>query len=161
MADEPIVVVRYDPEWPRSFEAERALLERVLARWLEGGIHHIGSTAVPGIAAKPMIDMMAGVRDLEEARAAFEPLREKGYHYAPHRPDVAHHFAKPSPRPSELSFGLHLTEPESDSGASDSRSGTPCGPTQSWRPSTRRSSPDSLRTTARTAWRIPRLSDPS
>jgi GrpB-like predicted nucleotidyltransferase (UPF0157 family) len=113
VADEPIVVVQYDPEWPRSFEAERALLERVLAPWLEGGIHHMGSTAIPGIAAKPVIDMMAGVHDLEEARAAFEPLREQGYHSAPHRPDVAHHFAKPSLRPSESSFGLHLTEPES------------------------------------------------
>jgi GrpB-like predicted nucleotidyltransferase (UPF0157 family) len=57
---------------------------------------------------------MAGVRDLEEARAAFEPLCEQGYDYAPHRADIAHHFAKPSLRPSELSFGLHLTEPESD-----------------------------------------------
>jgi GrpB-like predicted nucleotidyltransferase (UPF0157 family) len=114
VADEPIVVVRYDPEWPRRFEAERVLLERVFAPWLEGGIHHIGSTAIPGIAAKPIIDMMAGVRDLDEARAAFEPLREHGYHHAPHRPDVAHHFAKPSLRPSESTFGLHLTEPESD-----------------------------------------------
>jgi GrpB-like predicted nucleotidyltransferase (UPF0157 family) len=43
--------------------------------WLEGGTHHVGSTAVPGLAAKPTIDMVAGVRDLEEARAAFEPLR--------------------------------------------------------------------------------------
>ena len=68
------VVVTYDPEWPRLFEAERARLEAVLARWLEHGIHHIGSTAVPGLAAKPLIDMIAGVRDLEEARASFEPL---------------------------------------------------------------------------------------
>lgn len=108
------VVVPYDPEWPRRFEAERALLERVLAPWLEGGIHHIGSTAIPGIAAKPSIDMMAGVRDLDEARAAFEPLREVSYHYAPHRPGIAHHFAKPSVRPDAITHGLHLTEPGSD-----------------------------------------------
>jgi GrpB-like predicted nucleotidyltransferase (UPF0157 family) len=110
--DERIAVVPYDPEWPRRFEAERALLERVLVPWLEGGIHHVGSTAIPGLAAKPLIDMVAGVRDLEEARAAFEPLHEESYFYAPHRPGIAHHFAKGSPCSS--GYGLHLTEPGSD-----------------------------------------------
>jgi GrpB-like predicted nucleotidyltransferase (UPF0157 family) len=114
VADEPVVVVRYDPEWPRRFEAERRLLEHVLAPWLEGGIHHVGSTAIPGIAAKPIIDMMAGVRDLEEARAAFVTLREQSYHYAPHRPGIAHHFVKPSSPVTEPTYGLHLTEPGSD-----------------------------------------------
>jgi GrpB-like predicted nucleotidyltransferase (UPF0157 family) len=114
MAAAPVVLVPYDPEWPRQFEAERALLERVLGPWLEGGIHHVGSTAIPGIAAKPVIDMVAGVRDLEEARAAFEPLAELSYVYAPHRPGIAHHFSKPSDRLPERVFGLHLTEPGSD-----------------------------------------------
>jgi len=57
VAHEPIAVVPYDPEWSGRFEVERALLARILAPWLEGGIHHIGSTAIPGIAAKPIIDM--------------------------------------------------------------------------------------------------------
>jgi GrpB-like predicted nucleotidyltransferase (UPF0157 family) len=103
----PVVVVPYDPDWSLLFEAERTLLERLLAPWLEGSIHHIGSTAVPGLAAKPMIDMIAGVRDLEEARAAYEPLVARGWAHTPHRPRIAHHFSKPS-------FGLHLTEPGSD-----------------------------------------------
>jgi GrpB-like predicted nucleotidyltransferase (UPF0157 family) len=90
------------------------LLERVLAPWLEGGIHHVGSTAIPGIAAKPIIDMMAGVRDLEEARAAFDPLGEQSYLYDPHRPGIAHHFAKHSRHLPEITHGLHLTEPGSD-----------------------------------------------
>jgi GrpB-like predicted nucleotidyltransferase (UPF0157 family) len=114
MADDPIVVVPYDPEWPRRFEAERALLEHVLAPWLQGGIHHIGATSVPGLAAKPIIDMMAGVRSFQEARAAFDPLREQSYVHAPHRPGIAHHFAKPSDRLPEMTHGLHLTEPGSD-----------------------------------------------
>ena len=108
MAVELIEVVPYDPEWARLFESERRLLERVLAPWLEGGVHHIGSTAIAGIAAKPIVDMMAGVRDFEEARAAYAPLEAEDYVYEPHRPSIAHHFAKP-PR-----FGLHLTEPGSD-----------------------------------------------
>jgi GrpB-like predicted nucleotidyltransferase (UPF0157 family) len=114
VTDGPIAIVPYDPEWPRRFEAERALLERLLAPWLERGIHHIGSTAIPGIPAKPIIDMMAGVRDLQEARAAFVPLGEECYLYAPHRPGIAHHFVKPSVRVSEMTHGLHLTEPGSD-----------------------------------------------
>jgi GrpB-like predicted nucleotidyltransferase (UPF0157 family) len=114
VTNEPIAVVPYDPEWPRRFEVERALLERVLAPWLEGGVHHIGATAIPGIAAKPIIDMIAGVRDLQEARAAFDPLGEECYLYAPHRPGIAHHFVKPSVRAPEMTHGLHLTEPGSD-----------------------------------------------
>src|SRR5207248_11582456 len=74
--------------------------------WLLGGIHHVGSTAVPGLAAKPIGDILAGVHDLEEARAAFG-LLERTYIHTPHRPGIAHHFSKPG-------FGLHLTEPGSD-----------------------------------------------
>jgi GrpB-like predicted nucleotidyltransferase (UPF0157 family) len=109
-----VAVVPYDPEWPRRFEVERALLECVLEPWLENGIHHVGSTAVPGIAAKPVIDMIAGVGDFEGARAAFEPLGEQLYVHTPHRPGIAHHFSKPSPRLPETQYGLHLTEPGSD-----------------------------------------------
>jgi len=108
------LIVPYDPEWPRLFAAERALLERVLAPWLEGGIHHVGSTGIPGLASKPIIDMIAGVRDLEEAREAFDPLGKQSYLYAPHRPGIAHHFTKPSLRSWEMTHGLHLTEPGSD-----------------------------------------------
>jgi GrpB-like predicted nucleotidyltransferase (UPF0157 family) len=109
---ERVVIVEYDSAWPGRFEAERVLLERVLAPWLEGGIHHVGSTAIPGIAAKPIIDIVAGVRSLDGARLAFEPLAEASYTYSPHRPGIAHHFAKPSPDAPE--YGLHLTQPGSD-----------------------------------------------
>jgi GrpB-like predicted nucleotidyltransferase (UPF0157 family) len=102
-----IRVVPYDPEWLRRFDAERAQLERVLEPWLAGGIHHIGATSVPGLAAKPFVDMMAGVADFDEARAAYEPLLAAGWEHTPHRPGIAHHFSKPG-------FGLHLTEPGSD-----------------------------------------------
>ena len=103
----------YDANWPRKFEAERRLLERVLEPWLGGGIHHVGSTAVPGLASKPSIDMVAGVRDLEEARDAFGPLIEISYVHAPHRPAEAHHFSKPSVNLLEATHGLHLTQPGS------------------------------------------------
>ena len=108
-----VVVEPYDPEWPRRFETERLLLEDVLAPWLKGGIHHIGSTAVPGLAAKPIVDMMAGVRDFEEARDSYEPLARHGYAHEPHRPGIAHHFAKRG-SDGRTTHGLHLTEPGSD-----------------------------------------------
>jgi GrpB-like predicted nucleotidyltransferase (UPF0157 family) len=107
-------ILPYDPGWPGLFEAERELLERVLAPWLEGGIHHVGSTSIPGLAAKPIIDIIAGVRDFEEARAAFEPLAEHGYEYTPHRPRT-HHFSKPPGAGWwNVTHGLHLTEVGTD-----------------------------------------------
>jgi GrpB-like predicted nucleotidyltransferase (UPF0157 family) len=109
-----VTVVPYDPDWPRQFEAERARLEALLAPWLEGGIHHVGSTAVPGLAAKPVLDMLAGVRDLAEAEAAFAPLAALGYRPRPHRPE-AHSLQKPGTGGWwEQTHHLHLTEPGSD-----------------------------------------------
>jgi GrpB-like predicted nucleotidyltransferase (UPF0157 family) len=109
------VAVPYDPEWPRRFEEEAAVLEKTLAPWLTGGIHHIGSTSVPGLAAKPIVDMLAGVRDLEAARSAFAPLSSIGYRHLEHRPE-AHAFHKPGTAAGwwEETHHLHLTEPGSD-----------------------------------------------
>lgn len=105
-----VKIASYDSSWPRLFDEERRLLEPVLEPWLVDGVHHIGSTAVPGLPAKPVIDMIAGVRDLEVSRAAYQPLYEVGYVHAPHRPHEAHHFAKPSANWWEITHNLHLTE---------------------------------------------------
>jgi GrpB-like predicted nucleotidyltransferase (UPF0157 family) len=74
--DAEVQIVEYDPAWPAEFQAER---ER-LAPLLEGAqIHHFGSTAVPGLAAKPVIDMIALVPDLD---APIEVLvRSAGYQF--------------------------------------------------------------------------------
>ena len=112
LATVSVAVVPSDPAWPARYDQERRLLERVLAPWLDRGIHHIGSTSIPGLAAKPIIDMMAGVRDLDEARAASAVLLREGYALAPHRAGIAHHFDK---RDGEsTTHGLHLTEPGSE-----------------------------------------------
>jgi GrpB-like predicted nucleotidyltransferase (UPF0157 family) len=57
--------------------------------------------------------MVAGIRDLEEARAAYEPLHAVGYVDEPHRPEIAHHFAKPALELDARKLNLHLTEPGS------------------------------------------------
>jgi GrpB-like predicted nucleotidyltransferase (UPF0157 family) len=101
---------RYDPSWATRFEEEAAQLRVALQPWLRAGIHHVGSTSIPGMAAKPVIDMIAGVTHLEEARDAFDPLRRLGYAYREHRRD-AHHFYKPPEARTqwEETHHLHLT----------------------------------------------------
>jgi GrpB-like predicted nucleotidyltransferase (UPF0157 family) len=95
--EEQIHLVPYDPSWPQLFVEEHALLGSVLSPWLGGPIEHIGSTAVPGLTAKPILDIMAGVRDLSSSVDARAALADVNYVYFPYRPDVMHWFCKPSP----------------------------------------------------------------
>ncbi len=92
----PVEIVPYDPSWPGLFDEEKRALLETLSAWLAGPIEHIGSTAVPGLAAKPMIDIMAGVATLEGSRPALPVLADLGYRYAPYRADSEHWFCKPS-----------------------------------------------------------------
>jgi GrpB-like predicted nucleotidyltransferase (UPF0157 family) len=95
MMDAPIHIEPPDPAWPAAFAAEHDVLQVVLAPWLAGPIEHVGSTAIPGLAAKPVIDIMVAVRDLESSRAAIPQLVQSSYCYAPYKPDVMHWFCKP------------------------------------------------------------------
>lgn len=106
MQEEPIYLVPYDPAWPRRFDEERARLESVLAPWLAGPTEHVGSTAVPGMTAKPVIDIMAGVRELRSSLDARAAVAQLGYAYFPYRPEVMHWFCKPSP--ARRTHHLHL-----------------------------------------------------
>ena len=71
-----IVVADYDPAWKEAFAAER---ERMPAAVGPGSVEHIGSTAVPGLPAKPIIDLVVGV---EDPAACVEPLLALGYERA-------------------------------------------------------------------------------
>ncbi|MFW3613537.1 GrpB family protein [Billgrantia antri] len=76
--DEPVHLAEYDPAWPARFDTERTrLLERFPAELLD--VQHIGSTAIPGMPAKPIIDVMAGVASMAMADALFEPILDHGY----------------------------------------------------------------------------------
>jgi GrpB-like predicted nucleotidyltransferase (UPF0157 family) len=66
-----IDIATYDPAWPGQFRAEACRLTELLEPWLATPVEHIGSTSVPGLAAKPVLDMMACVRDLDCARDEF------------------------------------------------------------------------------------------
>jgi GrpB-like predicted nucleotidyltransferase (UPF0157 family) len=104
--EERIRIVEPDPKWPERFAEERRRLESVLAPWLDGGVHHVGSTAVPGLAAKPTIDILAGVTSLEASRPAIPILEQEGWAYFPYRPEEMLWFCKPSPQRRD--FHLHL-----------------------------------------------------
>ena len=79
---EQVVVVPYDPSWPEAFENERRHLRACLPSELIGRIEHFGSTAVPGLSAKPIVDMLVEVRSLDGTRQRIAPLLEgQGYDY--------------------------------------------------------------------------------
>ena len=94
--DAPIEIVPYDPSWPVLFQTEAMVLRRALRTWIVGPIEHIGSTAVSGLAAKPVIDIMAGVHTLDDSRPARDAAAEVGYCYAPYQVELEHWFCKPS-----------------------------------------------------------------
>jgi GrpB-like predicted nucleotidyltransferase (UPF0157 family) len=77
-----ISIVPYDPTWPESFARERDNLLDSLPREMTGRIEHFGSTAIPGLAAKPIVDMLVEVSSLEETKGRIVPVLEgQGYDY--------------------------------------------------------------------------------
>jgi GrpB-like predicted nucleotidyltransferase (UPF0157 family) len=76
-------------------------------------VEHVGSTAVPGLAAKPIVDLQLAVAAIEQRARYVEPLEGLGYLFAPDpaSPDL-HFFAKPATRPR--SYHLHVFAPDSE-----------------------------------------------
>lgn len=73
-----IYISAYDPAWERLFEEEAALIRRILGSNL-AAIHHIGSTAVPGLCAKPIIDILPVVYDLAAVDRQTDAFAAAGY----------------------------------------------------------------------------------
>ena len=73
-----IVVVDYDPSWPNHFEVHRGRIAAALGP-AALRIEHIGSTAVPGLAAKPIIDVQLSVTDVENEASYVPALERAGY----------------------------------------------------------------------------------
>ena len=104
--DAPVEIVPYDEAWPDRFRTERESLSILLAPWLAGDVEHVGSTSIPGMPAKPIIDIMAPVHDLDTSRPAIDAASSAGYLYAPYKADEMHWFCKPSP--THRTHHLHL-----------------------------------------------------
>ena len=113
-ASAAIEIHPYSPAWPQAAAQEIDDLTGRLARWSSAPMEHIGSTSIPGLAAKPIIDLMAGVRSLDCGRDVEEALSPHGWNLVP---------AELDDRPWRLFFvkvvdghrsaHLHLVEAES------------------------------------------------
>jgi GrpB-like predicted nucleotidyltransferase (UPF0157 family) len=83
----PLLLVDHDPAWPERFAAESARMRHALGA-LPLAIEHIGSTAVPGLVAKPVLDVAIAVASEPHADACVAPLSTLGYEYrGPHGDD--------------------------------------------------------------------------
>lgn len=75
-----VTLVPYRPSWRNDFERHRRIIEKALSD-LQPAIDHIGSTSVSDIAAKPIIDILVGLRDEQALEAVVKPMLEAGYTY--------------------------------------------------------------------------------
>jgi GrpB-like predicted nucleotidyltransferase (UPF0157 family) len=100
----PVVVADYDPAWPARFEREAARLRSLL-----GGevvlLEHIGSTSVPGLAAKPIIDILMVVADPADESRYVAPLERAGYRVVIREPDWRQHRVLKGP---DTDINLHV-----------------------------------------------------
>lgn len=104
--DSTVELASYDPRWPGIFEAEQ---EGLISRF--GGevreIQHIGSTAIPGMAAKPIVDVMVGVERLAVDDKVIGLLKDFGYEYfGEYGIPGRHFFRKGAPRTHHLHWVL-------------------------------------------------------
>ncbi len=76
-----VEIVEYRPEWPAIFERERAVILDRYGPWVMD-VHHVGSTSVPGLAAKPILDIMPVVANPNDGENAVGPMTTLGYRYS-------------------------------------------------------------------------------
>lgn len=101
-------MVAYNPRWPAEYDAEAARIRGALGS-LALRIDHNGSTSVPGLAAKPIIDIQVSVAALQPMAAYGEPLHNLGYLHVPHADDsFAPFFHRPHTRPH--THHVHVVE---------------------------------------------------
>ena len=110
-----VVLVEYNPLWPMLFEEERAQILSLTGPWVES-VEHIGSTSVPGLGAKPILDIMVGLRSLSDAPQCISRLETIGYEYVPRHEAVLperRYFHK-GPSYSSRTHHLHMVETTSE-----------------------------------------------
>jgi GrpB-like predicted nucleotidyltransferase (UPF0157 family) len=102
----PITLVEYDPEWPRLFAREEARIRGILGKRVVR-LEHTGSTSVPGLAAKPIIDITMTVADVTDELAYASDLQAAGYRLVirEHEPDWYDHRVFKGP---DTNVNLHV-----------------------------------------------------
>jgi GrpB-like predicted nucleotidyltransferase (UPF0157 family) len=110
VADQQLKVVDPDPAWADRFAEQQMVVEDLLRPWLTGPVEQIGSTAVPGLRAKPVIDMLAPVGSLAEARAAVPVLADAGWLFWPEDPCGLYRLWLLRPLPEARTHHLQVVE---------------------------------------------------
>jgi len=102
-----VVIEPYRPAWPATFDEHRRRIEDALGP-VASRVDHIGSTAVPGLAAKPIIDIQVSVPDVEQESPYLEPLVAAGYRLRVREP--GHRMF----RTAELDVHIHVCDAGGD-----------------------------------------------
>ena len=114
---EEVAIAPYDPDWPELFRQEKEHLLSCLPNDLIRRVEHFGSTAVPRLAAKPIVDMLVEVTDLEAAKVRIAPVLEsRGYDYfwrptyGDNGPPFYAWFIKRDPETGVRTHHIHMVE---------------------------------------------------
>ena len=111
----PVVIVPYDPRWPRLYKEEESAILGVIGKQVVA-IEHTGSTAAPSLAAKPIIDIIVAVARLADAEECVQPLEGIDYEYVPEHEDALperRYFRRRGPT-GIATHHLHMVEHTSD-----------------------------------------------
>jgi GrpB-like predicted nucleotidyltransferase (UPF0157 family) len=108
-----VVIVAYDPEWPKLYDEEEQLIKKTLGNRIKA-IEHIGSTAVPNLRAKNIIDIMAGVNSLKEADDCLPMLDKIGYKDVLPQPGETEWYYCVGKGPHSVGYHLHLVKHHSE-----------------------------------------------
>lgn len=116
LAKDQVEIVSYDPSWPHEARIEIEKLKAILPLSCIVDIQHVGSTAVPGTSAKPIIDIQVAAKSLDEMKAIAVPLLQKiGYEYWADNPDPERMFFVKGMPPygAKRTHHVHIVEPTS------------------------------------------------
>lgn len=106
-----VLVVPYDPRWQEEFAAASAEIIEVVGSSILA-IHHVGSTAVPGLCAKPILDLLVSVEDFGPSLELVPDLEKLGYEFRPHEEIPDRHYFRRR-RGTARTHHLSLAEPTS------------------------------------------------
>ena len=111
MNTEDIHIEPYNSEWPQKFESEAKILRELLDKNQIVVIEHVGSTSIAGLSAKPIIDILIGVKSLLEAKSLIPGLEELGYSFWADDPRKdGYYLVKGLPPNGPRTFHIHITE---------------------------------------------------
>ena len=103
------LLVDYDPDWPLAFLEEKKKISEVLGNTAKG-IEHYGSTAVLGMRAKPILDILVGVNPIDDWKKSKAPLEGLGYDYAENAGVPGHHIFGRGRDRTERTHLVHVVE---------------------------------------------------